>query len=105
MTAFTEGQENRITEAVRRRAATYGLTMNDVAFNSEILPYIEEMNHVVNIGTSILCTKWGVGYPGGSFVTAIVNNNLMEAFGRADHINLNAIRFYVSLIYNQSYVS
>lgn len=104
MRKFEEGQEGRIIEAVRQRAATYGLTVNDTAFKSEILSNLDEMNHIVNIGASILCTKWGIGYPGGSFVTAIVNNDLMEAFGRADHINLNAIRFYVSLIYNQSYI-
>jgi hypothetical protein len=49
---------------------------------------------------SILCTKYGVGYPGGGFVQAVVNNDLMGAFGRADHINKKYIGLYVKLLYN-----
>lgn len=60
----------------------------------------ESKDHIINIGTSILCTKWGVGYPGGSFVQAVVNNNLMEAVGRADMINVHALKFYCQLMYN-----
>ena len=59
-----------------------------------------ERDHIVDIGTSILCTKWNVGYPGGSFAKAVVDNNLSEAFGRADDINIYCIRFYVMLMYN-----
>ena len=105
MAAFTEGQEERIREAVRTRIAEYSINCRDVAFRSEIAPFTDEREHIVNIGTSILCTRWGIGYPGGSFAQAIVDNNLSEAFGRADNINANAIRFYVTLLYNQSYVS
>jgi hypothetical protein len=57
-------------------------------------------DHIINIGTSILCTKWGIGYPGGSFVQAVVNNNVMEAIGRADNINVHALKFYCQLMYN-----
>ena len=61
---------------------------------------LSEQDHIINIGTSILCTKWEVGYPGGSFAKAVVDNNLSEAFGRADDINIHCIRFYVMLMYN-----
>jgi hypothetical protein len=104
MTPFKEGQEERIREAVRARIKEYSNQCRDIGFRSEIAPFTDETDHVVNIGTSILCTKWGIGYPGGSFVQAIVNNNLMETFDRADHINLNCVRFYVYLMYNQGYV-
>lgn len=104
MRPFNEGQEERIREAVSARLDEYKYNGRDEAFTTQIAPFIDEREHVVNIGTSILCTKWGIGYPGGSFVQAVVNNDLMETFGRADRINLNAIRFYVSLVYNQSYV-
>lgn len=60
----------------------------------------DSVEHVINIGTSILCTKWGIGYPGGSFVQAVVNNDLMEAVGRADSINVHALKFYCQLMYN-----
>lgn len=62
--------------------------------------FMFQKEHVIEIGTSILCTKWGVGYPGGSFAQAVVNNDLDEAFGRADNINTHCIRFYVMLMYN-----
>ena len=60
----------------------------------------DDKEHVINIGTSILCTKWNIGYPGGSFVQAVVNNDLMETFSRADDINSKVIKFYCHLIYN-----
>jgi hypothetical protein len=69
----------------------------------QYVPYMMmniERDHIVDIGTSILCTKWEVGYPGGSFAQAVVDNNLSEAFGRADDINIHCIRFYVMLMYN-----
>ena len=61
-------------------------------------------NHVVSIGASVLMTKFPElgGYSGGSFVQAIVDNDLMEAFGRADSINKLAIEFYLKLIVNFS---
>ena len=69
----------------------------------QYVPYMMmniEKDHIVDIGTSILCTKWKVGYPGGSFAQAVVDNNLSEAFGRADDINIHCIRFYIMLMYN-----
>ena len=69
----------------------------------QYVPYMMmniERDHIVDIGTSILCTKWEVGYPGGSFAKAVVDNDLSESFGRADDINIHCIRFYVMLMYN-----
>lgn len=60
--------------------------------------------HIINIGTSVLCTKWGVGFPGGSFVQAIVDNDLMGAISRADSINGDCIKFYAMLLYNTGYI-
>jgi hypothetical protein len=62
----------------------------------------EGKNHIVNIGTSIICTRNGVGYPGGSFVQSVVNNDLRGAFANADGTNINAIRFYLMMMYNMS---
>lgn len=64
----------------------------------------ESREHIVNIGTSVLCTKWNVDYPGGSFVQAVVNNDLREALGRADIINEDCLKFYVMLMYNSGYI-
>lgn len=104
MLAFTEGQEERIKAAVAKRIIEYSAQGRDIAFGLAISKP-DSRDHVISIGTSILCTKWGIGYPGGSFVQAVVDNDLMQAVGRADYINLDSIRFYVSLLYNQSYVS
>jgi hypothetical protein len=62
----------------------------------------DDTRHIIDIGTSILCTKWDIGYPGGSFVQAVVNNDLMGAFSTADRVNVQALRFYVLLMYNVS---
>jgi hypothetical protein len=62
-----------------------------------------ERNHVIKIGTSILCTKWKIGFPGGGFVQAFVDNDLMQAVGRADNINQRMLPFYCKLIYNTGY--
>lgn len=56
----------------------------------------EEMNHVINIGTSILQTRDG-GMQGGGFVQAIVANDLSRSYNRADSINRRAIPFYIAL--------
>jgi hypothetical protein len=60
----------------------------------------ENKSHIVDIGTSIICTKHKIGYQGGSFAQSIVDNNLSRAFATADNINLNALRFYVMMINN-----
>jgi hypothetical protein len=59
-----------------------------------------EREHIIDTGTNILCTKWEVGYSGGGFAQDVVDNNLTDAFGRADDINIHCIRFYVMLMYN-----
>ena len=56
----------------------------------------EEMNHVINIGTSILQTRDG-GIQGGSFVQAVVDNDLSRTYNRADSINRKVIPFYIIL--------
>jgi hypothetical protein len=67
--------------------------------NFEILSD-EDKDHVVSIGTSIIGTRLDIGFPGGSFVNAIVNNDLRGSFASADSVNANCIRFYVMMIYN-----
>lgn len=57
-------------------------------------------NHIVEIGTSILCIKWQIGYAGGGFVQAVVDNDLQRAFANADNINVKALKFYCQLMYN-----
>lgn len=60
----------------------------------------DEKNHIINIGTSILCTKWEIGYPGGGFVQAFVDNDLMRAIGSADGTSYKGFKFFAFLMYN-----
>jgi hypothetical protein len=91
---------DRIKDAVTKYldSNSFMTGIADLAFNPE------KREHIIECGTSILCTKWKVGYKGGSFVQAVVDNNLMEAFGNADIINQQALRFYVTMLYNMRYV-
>jgi hypothetical protein len=59
-----------------------------------------EKIHIIQIGTSILCTKWQVGYAGGGFVQSFVNNDLMGALGSADSTSLKGFKFFAAIVYN-----
>tara|TARA_B110000259_G_scaffold64654_1_gene76280 strand:+ start:5435 stop:5746 length:312 start_codon:yes stop_codon:yes gene_type:complete len=59
-----------------------------------------EKQHVIQIGASILCTKWEIGYAGGGFVQSFVKNDLMGALGSADSTSLKGFKFFASIMYN-----
>jgi hypothetical protein len=48
------------------------------------------------VGVSVLQTRDG-GIPGGSFVQAIVKNDLSGSYNRADSTNRKVIPFYIIL--------
>ena len=56
----------------------------------------EEMAHVKSIGVSVLQTRDG-GLQGGSFVQAVVKNDLSGSYNRADSTNSKVIPFYIIL--------
>jgi hypothetical protein len=56
----------------------------------------EQMDHVMSVGVSVLETRDG-GIPGGSFVQAIVKNDLSGSYTRADSTNRRVIPFYIIL--------
>lgn len=56
----------------------------------------EEMDHVTSVGVSVLQTRDG-GVSGGSFVQAIVKNDLSGSYNRADSTNRRVIPFYIAL--------
>ena len=56
----------------------------------------EEMDHVKSVGVSVLQTRDG-GIPGGSFVQAVVKNDLSGSYNRADSTNSKVIPFYIIL--------
>lgn len=103
MKQFNEGQEARIREKVELRALEF--MHHDTQFGFIFTTDPDAREHIITIGTSILATKWEIGVGGGSFVQAIVDNDLGQSFCRADNINVKAIHFYVSLLYNQGYIN
>lgn len=54
--------------------------------------------HLVACLVSLVKQRLGV-HSGGSFVKAVDNNNLMEAFIRADDVNAQYMRIYVEFVY------
>lgn len=102
MEKFKEGQEQRIREAVQARVDQFAA--HHFEFCCLVMGEPDAKEHIIEIGVSILATKWEIGPSGGSFVQAIVDNDLTQSFARADHINVKAIPFYVSLLYNQGYI-
>ena len=71
---------------------------------SKLITAPDDVEHVIQCGASVLMTRYPElgGYLGGSFVQAVVNNDLMDAFGRADNVNQIAMKFYLELLYNFS---
>ena len=95
-------QEERIIEAVEKKIDEYK-NMCGLGFMMRAADP-DSRDHIKRIGAHILMAKWRIGPTPGSFVKAVADNNLSEAFGRADSVNTDAVKFYVMLIYNISYI-
>jgi len=65
-----------------------------------ILMSNESREHVISIGTSIMMNRLGFNTYPGSFVQAVLDNNLHSAFNRADSINQQSLRFYIMMMYS-----
>ena len=65
-----------------------------------ILMSNESREHVISIGTSIMMNRLGFNTYPGSFVQAVLDNNLHSAFNRADSINQQSLRFYITMMYS-----
>lgn len=59
----------------------------------------DEINHIYEIGASILMTKHGF-QPGGSFVHAVVEDKMSLAYSRADSTMLKAMRIMTHVANN-----
>ena len=104
MKDFGEGQRERISKTVEELLLLDRQNINDTglyqATNSK-----ENFEHVVDIGTSVLCAKWEIGYKPGGFVQALIDNDLKGAFRKADKTNENCIGFYLRLMEAVGYIS
>lgn len=61
---------------------------------------IDEIDHVENMIVSMISARDGYGHQPGSFIQAVLDNDLRGAFGRADHINRKALIVIVSAYEN-----
>ena len=61
---------------------------------------IQASNHIKDIIVSIMKTRDKVGWQGGSFVQAVVDNNLTEAVLRADNDCINHLKTFVLALRN-----
>ena len=61
--------------------------------------YKVEDQHAIDVAASVLMTRDGV-LQGGSFVQAIVDNNLREAINRADDICIKYLKFFTIINHN-----
>jgi hypothetical protein len=86
-------------EIVREHVKAY-MNKNISLLPNEIISDASKLTHIEDIATSIMCTKWQVGYPGGSFAEAVVDNNLSQSFGRADETCRQGLYFFVCMVYN-----
>ena len=92
---FDEAQKiirEKVSDYLERNAQSTGVPI-------QIL-FGEEREHVVNIGTSIMMNRLGFNTYPGSFVQAVLDNNLTSAFSRADSINRQCLGFYATMICN-----
>ncbi len=88
-------------EKIRTNVEVY-LMKNAESCNVPItsLLSLDSRDHIINIGTSIMANRLGIETYPGSFVKAILENDLYEAINRADSVNSGAIAFYVTMIHN-----
>lgn len=68
----------------------------------EVMFINEQKDHVVSIGTSIMMNRLGFKTFPGSFVQAVLDNNLSASFNKADHINRKCLGFYITMMLNLS---
>ena len=79
--------------------------------NSSLIPEkyhldFDSSMHIYNIGATMLMHKWDEGeYAPGSFVKAVLDNDLNLSFAYADGINRECLHFYVVMLYNMGYVN
>jgi hypothetical protein len=89
MTITNEKILDRVKKFYRENAAWLGLAGLDE----------EEQDHLIQCGAAIIETYLGVNkYPHGSFVNAVAENNLRDAFAFADSTNTRGMKFHAMLL-------
>lgn len=90
---------DEVINLIKQKVTDY-VNDNQKKIPNSILEDQGKLSHIIDVGCSIMRTKWNVGYPGGSFAQAIVDNNLSASFGRADETCCQCMHFYVMMVNN-----
>ena len=80
---------NNIREQVKKY-----IIKNSTSIIGKSTMTFEEFEHIIDISVSIINARDG-GIRGGSFVQAIINNDLESAVGHADPICLKVLKLFV----------
>jgi hypothetical protein len=97
MKVTREQAQEIVTKEVTTYLEKYG---ESAGVPLHILMSNESREHVISIGTSIMMNRLGFNTYPGSFVQAVLDNNLHSAFNRADSINQQSLRFYIMMMYS-----
>ena len=60
----------------------------------------KESDHIINMGKTLLLARDGVFMFPGHFIDAVLKNDLLEAFSRADETNVKAIHWFLLIKLN-----
>lgn len=70
----------------------------------------EDADHIIDIAASIMMTRDIENYKGGSFVNAVVNNDLTNAVSRADSVCIRNLKLFTYIknfgynLHNAAYI-
>ena len=90
---------NEAIDTIQKSVSDY-VVENQKIIPTSVYESQEKLAHIIDVGASIMRTKWDVGYPGGSFAQAVVTNNLRQSFGYADMVCRECLHFFVVMINN-----
>jgi hypothetical protein len=96
---YNKQQECRIKIAVSEY-----MVKNNHLIPMHLIADPDALEHITNIGTNIVMNNWGINTQPGSFVQAVLDNDLEASVNRADEVNRQMLPFYVTLKFNLGYV-
>ena len=94
-------KREQLESKVRKAVTTYlSENFHTTRVPMHIMTHEESREHAISIGTSIMLNRIGIDTRPGSFVKAVLDNDLSSAVLRADNINSQMLAFYTTMMYN-----
>jgi hypothetical protein len=73
------------------------VSRNSYLIPKDIIEDKDSLEHIVDVGTSIMCMKWEIHSSGGSFARAVVENDLDNSVSYADMDCIRCLKFFVTM--------